>query len=142
VQDPAHKVIWNLQAMKEPKKNFNAGWTWTWNNGIREELSLKTLLPEKVNVELFSGDNLYVIDGINHPPQRNTGPAPECRIEISPLEAKKDYVFVHVLYVHASNAYSHIPRTESVKINDDVIEVALLNQRRRFVFKRYITTRQ
>jgi hypothetical protein len=58
---------------------------------------MQTFLPEKTNVATFSGDKLYEIDGVNYPPQRDTGPAPECRMEISPAESKKDYVFVHVL---------------------------------------------
>jgi hypothetical protein len=58
---------------------------------------MQTLLPEKANVEFFSGEKLYMIDGINYPPQRDTGPAPECRVEISATEAKNDHIFVHVL---------------------------------------------
>ena len=94
VKNPAFKTIWNLQAMKPPAKTDDGRWTWG-NGGGR--LFLQTLLPEKVDVALFSGDNLYTIDGINYPPQNDTGPAPECRMEISPAEAKRDYVFVHVL---------------------------------------------
>ena len=94
VKDPAFKTIWNLQAMKQPVKDDKG--LWTWSNG-KGRLFLQTLLPEKANVELYCGDELYKIDGVNYPPQRDTGPAPECRMEITPAEAKKDYLFVHVL---------------------------------------------
>ena len=94
VTDPAFKTIWNLQAMKVPAQNSDGLWTWGNGNG---RLFLQTLLPEKTNVELFSGERLYTIDGTDYPPQRDTGPAPECRMEISPAEAKRDYLFVHVL---------------------------------------------
>jgi len=129
VQDPAHKVIWNLQAMKQPTKTTDGLWTWSNGNG---RLFLQTVLPEKVNVELFSGDNLYVIDGVHYPPQRDTGPAPECRIEISPVEAKKDYVFVHVL--HAADADVEQVPLAQVNVTDDRIRV-LFDAERAFEFK-------
>ena len=100
VKDPAFKTIWNLQAMKRPTKvaddsgNDLGLWTWTNGNG---RLFLQTLLPEKTNISLHSGEKLYTIDGVNYPPQWDTGPAPECRMEITPAEAKNDYLFVHVL---------------------------------------------
>jgi hypothetical protein len=100
VKDPAFKTIWNLQAMKRPTKvaddTGNDFGLWTWNNG-NGRLFLQTLLPEKTKVELYSDEKLYMIDGVNYPPQNDTGPAPECRMEISSVEAKKDYLFVHVL---------------------------------------------
>ncbi|MCL2624315.1 MAG: heparinase II/III-family protein [Planctomycetaceae bacterium] len=102
VKDPAFKTIWNLQAMKQPTKvTDNKGndlGLWTWSNG-NGRLFLQTLLPEKTDVELFTGEKLYTINGINYPPQNDTGPAPECRMEISPTDAKKDHLFVHVLSV-------------------------------------------
>ena len=57
----------------------------------------QTLLPEKPRVRYVSGKELYSYDGKSYPPQRNTGPAPECRVEISPFgPAAVDY-FLHVL---------------------------------------------
>jgi len=94
VKDPAFKTIWNLQAMKPPTRNDQGTWTWSNGNG---RLFLQTLLPEKTDVALYTGEQLYVIDGTNYPPQRDTGPAPECRMEVSPSEAQTDYLFVHVL---------------------------------------------
>ena len=94
ITNPSFKTIWNLQAMKQPVKTSNELWTWSNGSG---QLFLQTLLPEKTNVSLFYGDNLYTIDGVNYLPTRDTGPAPECRMEITPIVAQKDYLFVHVL---------------------------------------------
>jgi len=99
ITNPSFKTIWNLQAMKKPEKTSDGLWTWSNGNG---RLFLQTLLPEKTDVALFYGDNLYTIDGVNYPTTRDTGPAPECRMEISPTVTKKDYLFVHVL--QATNA--------------------------------------
>jgi len=96
VKDPSFKVIWNLQAMKVPEKTDDG--KLTWSNGAAR-IVLQTLNPEKSIVELFHGDNLYVIDGVNYPPSRDTGPAPECRVEITPAERGTEYVFVNVLTV-------------------------------------------
>jgi hypothetical protein len=101
VKDVSFKTIWNLQAMKQPAKNADG--LWTWGNG-GGQIFLQTLLPEKSSVEFFSGENLYVIDGVNYPPQRDTGPAPECRVEVSPAEKKNDHLFVHVLTATADDA--------------------------------------
>ena len=94
VKNPRHKTTWNLQAMKPPTKN-DAG-LWTWANGDGR-LFLQPLLPAKVNVEFFSGEQLYTLGFNNYLPQRDTGPAPECRIEISSAEARRDHLFIHVL---------------------------------------------
>jgi len=100
VKDPAFKTIWNLQAMKRPTNvtddSGNDLGLWTWSNGTGR-LFLQTLLPEETHLELYTGEKLYTIDGIDYPPQNDTGPAPECRMEISPTQAKTDHLFVHVL---------------------------------------------
>jgi len=120
VKNPSFKTIWNLQAMKQPTKTSDD--LWTWSNG-NSRIFLKTLLPEKTNVELFYGDNLYTIDGVNYPPERDTGPAPECRMEISPAAAKNDHLFVHVL--RATDAgITQVPLAK-VNISDNKIRVSL-----------------
>lgn len=111
VKNPAFKTIWNLQAMTRPSKGSD-GVTWTWANG-KGRLFLQTVLPENVNAELFFGEKLYTIEGVSYPPEKDTGPAPECRMEISPVEAKKDYLFVHVL--NATDA--GVERVPSAKAN-------------------------
>ena len=149
VKDPAFKVIWNLQAMKRPIwvggdagndvglwpwvgnaykythpiDDYDGGLgAWTWSNG-NGRLFLQTLLPEKTNVELFSGDNLYTIDGVNYPPQNDTGPAPECRMEISPTEVKKDHLFVHVLRATEAGV-EQVPLAKAV-VSENKIRVEL-----------------
>ena len=94
ITNPSFKTIWNLQAMKQPVKTSNELWTWSNGSG---RLFLQTLLPEKTDVTLYYGDNLYTINGVSYPPEKDTGPAPECRMEITPSVGQKDYLFVHVL---------------------------------------------
>jgi hypothetical protein len=60
-------------------------------------LFLQTLLPRDPQVTLRDGEELYRYGGNTYLPRRNTGPAPECRIEVSPSKpARMDY-FLHVL---------------------------------------------
>ena len=103
ITNPSFKTIWNLQAMKQPTKTVDG--LWTWSNGAGR-MFLQTLLPEQTDVNLFYGDNLYVIDGVNYLPERDTGPASECRMEITPASAKNEYVFVHVLHATADGLAS------------------------------------
>jgi hypothetical protein len=46
---------------------------------------------------LVAGAELYSYDGKKYPPSRDTGPAPQCRIEISPPESATVDYFLHVL---------------------------------------------
>ena len=92
-RDPGFKKTWTLQAMKRPQ---GTGDRWMVTNG-QGRLFIQTLLPAPAHVKLVSGDDLYAYDGQSYPPQRRTGPAPECRMEVSPAKpAKVDY-FLHVL---------------------------------------------
>ena len=134
VTDATFKTIWNLQAMKRPTKVTEGTGhdldLWTWSNG-NGRLFLQTLLPEKTNIELFAGDKLYEIDGINYPPQRDTGQAPECRMEISPVEAKREYVFVHVL--HATGADTAVVPLAKVNVSQGQVKVSV-DEKRMFDF--------
>ena len=96
VKDPAFKVIWGLQAMAIPEKTGDGKLTW---DNRKARITFETFVEQKTKTELFHGDKLYEIDGINYPPARDTGPAPVCRIEITPVEQAKEYVFVNVLTV-------------------------------------------
>ena len=118
--NPSFKTIWNLQAMKKPEKTSDN--LWTWSNG-KGRIFLQTLLPEKTNVELFSGDNLYTIDGVNYPPERDTGPAPECRMEISPAAPNTDHLFVHVFHV-TDDSVAKAPLAK-VKVSNIKIQVSV-----------------
>jgi hypothetical protein len=127
VKDPEFKVIWNLQAMEltgnivdSTGKDMGVR---TWNNG-KVPLWMQTLLPEKTKEEHFHGDKLYMIDGVNYPPQRDTGPAPKCRIEISPVEAKKEHIFVHVFQAGGTFGLEQTPLAK-VNVSDGKIRVSL-----------------
>ena len=60
-------------------------------------LFIQTLLPENPEVKLATGDALYRYGGKAYLPARDTGPAPECRIEISPEAPHTMDLFLHVL---------------------------------------------
>jgi len=113
------KKTWTLQAMKRPQ---GKGAMWTITNG-KGRLFIQTLLPAGVGVKLFSGDELYRYGGRNYPPRRNTGPAPECRMEVSPARlAKVDY-FLHVLT--ATDASAGAPDEARVTTGDAEVHIAV-----------------
>jgi len=87
------RKTWVLQAMKVPDRTPE-GLVVT--NG-RGRLFVQTLLPEEPNVRLVSGPQLYHYGSQTYPPARDTGPAPECRIEISPSQPAEEDCFLHVL---------------------------------------------
>ncbi len=92
-REPDFKKTWLLQAMKCPEES-PIGLVITNGKG---RLFVQTLLPRDPQVNLSNGQDLYSYGGNTYPPRRDTGPAPECRIEISPSEpARVDY-FLHVL---------------------------------------------
>jgi hypothetical protein len=91
--NPDFKKTWLLQAMKaltqiESHLIFTNG---------KGRLFIQTILPRDPEVKLFSGEKLYSYGGKTYPPQRDTGPAPECRIEISPSRPTAVDYFLHVL---------------------------------------------
>jgi hypothetical protein len=90
---PEFKKSWVLQAMKTPVSN---GRQQVISHG-KGRLFVQTLLPENPEIRLATGDDLYRYGGENFPPTRSTGPAPECRMEISPRLAANDDFFLHVL---------------------------------------------
>ena len=108
-KQPAFRKTWLLQAMQVPTgKAPNLVIT----NG-KGRLFVQTLLPAEPKVQLFSGANLYSYGGKNYPPDHDTGPAPQCRIEVSPSKpAAVDY-FLHVLT--AANALTAAAPRATVK---------------------------
>jgi len=90
---PEFKKTWLLQALKPPVAAKNH-LVVTSGKG---RLFLQTLLPENPQIHLVAGAGLYTYGGHDYPPSRNTGPAPECRIEISPSEPRATDYFLHVL---------------------------------------------
>jgi hypothetical protein len=104
-RDPQFKKTWLLQAMNRPlgqPPNLMIA------NGPGR-LFVQTLLPRAAEVKLLDGDNLYRYGGNAYPPQRDTGPAPQCRIVISPATAAREDVFLHVLTATDANVESVQP---------------------------------
>ena len=99
-KDPDFKKTWLLQAMKPPTgraPNLAVA------NG-RGRLFVQTVLPSEPLVRLVQGDSLYVSGGTLHLPSRDTGPAPECRVEVSPSRPALTDYFLHVLTAADSSA--------------------------------------
>ena len=64
---------------------------------------------------------MYSYGGKNYPPGRDTGPAPQCRIEISPPEpATVDY-FLHVLT--ATDATTTSVENAALNVTDQAVSV-------------------
>ncbi len=117
-KDAGFKKTWLLQAMKVPTRT-NKHLVITNGKG---RLFVQTLLPARPQVRLVSGLNvsrassprfeggtpstLYSYGGRDYPPSRDTGPAPECRIEISPSEPGVCDYFLHVLTAAGSEIAS------------------------------------
>lgn len=95
---PEFKKTWLLQAMQPP---ITLSGRLVVTNG-KGRLFLQTLLPKNPEVRLVSGAELYTYGGHSYPPSRNTGPAPECRIEISPPRPNTMDYFLHVLTATAA----------------------------------------
>ena len=106
-KDPSFKKTWQLQAMKVPAGTPP---NLTITNGAGR-LFVTTLLPQNPQVTLASGAGLYQYDGQNFPPSVNTGPAPECRIGVSPATASTVDYFLHVLTATDTSIKSVTPAT-------------------------------
>jgi hypothetical protein len=87
------RTTWLLQAMKRPEKSPPG---FVIING-KGRLSVQTLLPHDPQVKLSYGQDQYSYGGHAYPPRRDTGPAPECRIEVSPPQPRRVSYFLHVL---------------------------------------------
>jgi hypothetical protein len=92
-RNPDFRKTWLLQAMKLPSR---IGDHLAVTNG-KGRLFIQTLLPRNPKVRLVSGENLYGYGGKLYPPQRDTGPAPECRVEVCPSQQRASDYFLHVL---------------------------------------------
>ncbi len=118
---PELKKTWLLQAMTRPTGEA-PNLTITSGDG---RLFLQTLLPAHPEVRLAAGDHLYAYAGQSYPPRRDTGPAPECRVEISPSQpAEMDY-FLHVLTATDAST-SQVPQA-SAQTNGDFVVVGIGN---------------
>jgi hypothetical protein len=107
--EPGFKKTWLLQAMRIPEKTEPH---LVITNG-KGRLFVQTLLPERPEVRLISGEDLYFVNGRTYRPRRITGPAPECRIEISPVRVAASDFFLHVLTV-ADAQKASVPSARAV----------------------------
>jgi hypothetical protein len=78
---------------------------------------------------LANGEALYRYDGQAFPPSRDTGPAPECRLEISPATSSTADLFLHVLTA-TDNGVNAVPRAvatmEAGRVRMTLAEVELI----------------
>lgn len=116
-----HRKTWLLQAAKTPT---GAQPNWVITNG-KGRLFVQTVLPERHWAALATGDELYSYGGRSYPPDRDTGPAPECRIEISPVTFRTEEFFLHVLSATDSTVSSVAQATAEVGETD--VKLALGN---------------
>ncbi len=112
---PEFKKTWLLQAIKPPT---SASGRLVVTNG-RGRLFIQTLLPENPQVHLAAGADLYSYGGRSYPPRRDTGPAPECRIEISPSEPRTMDYFLHVLTATGADI-AEVPNVTAAITGDEV----------------------
>ncbi len=114
--DAAFAKTWLLQAMTLPRQQ---GEDLVISNG-RGRLFVQRLLPKQAEVRLLSGDQLYRVGGHDYPPSRDTGPAPECRIELSPRQASLTDYFCFVLTA-ADADVSEVERAQMTETADAVV---------------------
>ncbi len=90
---PEFKKTWLLQAMTTPERH---GEDWVVTNGAGR-LFVQTVLPVSFRTSVAKAEELYRYDGQVFATRRDTGSAPECRLEISPAQSNATDLFLHVL---------------------------------------------
>jgi len=118
-QNAHFRKTWLLHAMKVP---IRAGEHLVMTNG-KGRLFVQTLLPRNPDIKIVSGPELYRYGGRNYPPARDTGPAPECRIEVSPSDQHTWDYFLHVLT--AADNETHSVAGATANITNGEIEVSV-----------------
>ncbi|HIE28186.1 TPA: twin-arginine translocation signal domain-containing protein [Candidatus Poribacteria bacterium] len=116
-KDPSFKKTWLLQAMKPPTGQAP---NLVITNG-KGRLFVQTVLPHNPQVRLAAESELYSYGGRSYPPERDTGPAPECRIEISPSQPAVVDHFLHVLTATDANTASVENAVAQVKGKEDTV---------------------
>jgi len=118
-KNPHFRKTWLLQAMKVPTETED-GLIITNGKG---RLFIQTLLPSEAQVKLVTGTKLYHYDGKNYPPKRDTGPEPQCRIEISPADQREVGYFLHVLTA-ADVSVSSVEKAD-LRVKDKEVTVTI-----------------
>ena len=113
------KKTWLLQAMKVPTQMDEH---LIITNG-KGRLFVQTLLPRNPDLKLIFGEELYRYGGRHYPPTRDTGPAPESRIEVSPSEPRFWDYFLHVLT--AADKDTHSVNKATANVTGGEVEVSI-----------------
>ena len=90
---PEYAKTWQLMAMTVPEERG----PWQIVTSGEGRLFVQTLLPIERTIELRHGKSLHSYHGGSHPPEKDRGREPACRIEVRPAEAAADDYFLHVL---------------------------------------------
>ncbi len=112
------KKTWLLQTMRKPVEQ-SSHWVATHGQG---RLFIQPLLPESRRITLMAGADLYRYGGQDYPPRKNTGPVPECRLELTPAQPNATDYFLNVLTATSAEVAS-IPKAtvqvslEEVRVN-------------------------
>lgn len=113
--NPAFKKTVVFQPMKVPQ---GGGSRRTVTNG-KGKLFIETVLPKTPEVKVFAGAEQYGYGGRVFPPQGDTGPAPEARMEISPSAPAKADFFLHVLTTTNADV-AKVPQATLVESESEV----------------------
>lgn len=116
---PDFKKTMLLQTMKPPVKE---GKNLVVSNG-KGQLLIQNLMPGKAKVNLVSGENLYTYNGNTYPPDRITGPAPECRMEISPADNSEIVYFL--TFINATESGTTAIPQATVRENGDTVVIRI-----------------
>ncbi len=114
---PEYRKTWQLQAAKPPSGTFPELMV---DNGQGGRLFVQSVLPAQTVCRLYQGDSLYSYDGQNYAPEQVRGPAPECRIEVSPATAAQEDFFLHVLTA-ADDSVESVPRATAESTPEGVL---------------------
>ena len=116
---PEYKKTMVLQAMKTPIEDKN---NLMISNG-NGKLFIRNLLPEKITINQVKEEDLYKDNGNEYTPTRKTGPAPETRVEISPVKNSETDYFLSVLEATESSTTSFTQAT--VREKGDLVIVKI-----------------
>ena len=104
--DTSFLKTWQLHAVKPVEE---VGEFLRTTNDEGGQLFLQALLPRGSKITLNTGEELYSYDGEDYAPEEIRGPAPECRISISPSSQAQEDFFLNVLTTTDSRIDRPVP---------------------------------